>query len=170
LDRKSPPFANSAKGGAPSSSLERKPKGKRDPRGRPTAAPTREREKKVAEADLKIGHYKTTTKEGLGFGVGGGGFGALDYEAEAGVEAFAVAYGELEGAIIRGEDEDIAGGIENGGTGLAVLEVQLDVAQKQRIELMIEILRDVFPNVFASDTHVDILPKKPLRAGRDSFR
>jgi hypothetical protein len=94
----------------------------------------------------------------------------LDYEAEAGVEAFAVAYGELEGAIIGGEDDDVASGIENGGTRFAVLEMQLDFVEKQRIELMIEIFRDVFPNVFASDTHGDILPKKPLRAGRDSFR
>src|SRR5580704_16626482 len=109
-------------------------------------------------------------RTGLGFGVGGGGFGALDYRAEAGVQAFAVAYGQLESAIVGGEDEDVASGVENGGTRFAVLEVPLDFAEQQRIELMIEIFGDVFPNVFASDSHGDILPKKPLRAGRDSFR
>jgi hypothetical protein len=105
-----------------------------------------------------------------GLGFGGGGFRALDYEAKAGVKAGAVAYGKLEGAIVGGEDEDVAGGIENGGARFAVLEVQFDFAEKQRIELVIEILGDVFPNVFASDTHGEILPKKPLRAGLDSFR
>jgi hypothetical protein len=94
----------------------------------------------------------------------------LDYQAEAGVEAFAVAYREFEGAIVGSEDEDVAGGIEDGGADLAVLEVQLDFAEEQRIELVIEILGDVFPNIFASDTHGEILPKKPLRAGRASLR
>jgi hypothetical protein len=69
------------------------------------------------------------------------------------VEAFAVADGEFEGAIVGGEDEDVASGIEDGGTDLAVLEVQFDFAEEHRVELVIEIFRDVFPDLFASETH-----------------
>jgi hypothetical protein len=69
------------------------------------------------------------------------------------VEAFAVADGEFEGAIVGGEDEDVASGIEDGGTNFTVLEVQFDFAEEQRIELVIEIFRDVFPDLFASETH-----------------
>jgi hypothetical protein len=94
----------------------------------------------------------------------------LDYLAEAGVQAFAVAYREFEGPVIGGEDEDVAGGIEDGGADFAVLEVQLDFTEKQRVELVIEILGDMFPNVFASDTHGEILPKKPLRTGAASLK
>ena len=86
------------------------------------------------------------------------------------METFAVAYRELEGAIVGGEDKDVAGGIEDGGADFAVLEMEFDFAEKQRIELVIEILGDVLPNRFASHTHGEILPKKPLRAGRESFR
>ena len=94
----------------------------------------------------------------------------MDYLAEAGVQAFGVANGEFEGAIVAGEDEDVAGGIEDGGADPAVPEVQLEFAEKQRVELVIEILGDMFPNIFASDTHGEILPKKPLRVGVESFR
>ena len=73
----------------------------------------------------------------------------MDYEAEAGVEAFAVAYGELEGAIIGGEDDDVAGGVKHSGADLAGGKMALHIGAHRWIERVIDVIGDVVPHMAA---------------------
>lgn len=101
------------------------------------------------------GHYGFSRRRGSALG---------DNCGEAGVEAFSVAYGEFVGAVIGSEDEDVASGIENGRAHFAAFEMLLDGGEQIGIELMIQILGDVFPDVFALQLHWNHLRKKPGRA------
>ena len=89
----------------------------------------------------------------------------VDQCGEARMETFAVAYGEFVGAVVGGQDKNVARGVENGGADLAGLEVLLDGGEQLGIELLIQVAGNVFPNVFAFQLHENHLRKKPLRGG-----
>jgi hypothetical protein len=65
------------------------------------------------------------------------------------VEALAVAEGKLEDAVIGGEDEDVARGVENGGADLAVFEVAFHVGASGFIKRVVEIAGNLVPDVAA---------------------
>src|SRR5208337_219250 len=84
---------------------------------------------------------------------------------QAVVQALAIADGQFIGAIVGGENQHIARGIQNRGADFAVFQMLLDVGALFGRELFIEKFRDMFPNAFAHQVHWDNLPKKLFRAG-----
>ena len=81
----------------------------------------------------------------------------MDYLAEAGVQAFAVAYREFEGTVVAGEDQDVASGIEDGGADLAVGQVLFDVGTSQGVKGVVEIAGDIVPYMAAVQNHGNLL-------------
>jgi hypothetical protein len=79
--------------------------------------------------------------------------GGFYFAGEAGVETIAEAGGKLEDAVVRGEDEDVSRGIEDGGTDLAVLEMPLDQFFGRWVQRIIQVVGDVVPDVFAFYDH-----------------
>jgi hypothetical protein len=73
------------------------------------------------------------------------------------VEALAVAEWKLEDAVIGGEDEDVACGIEDGGADFAVLEVALHVGACGFVEGIVQIAGDLVPDVAAVQNHENLL-------------
>jgi len=66
-----------------------------------------------------------------------------------GMKAIAEAEGQLEDAVVGGEDEDISRGVEDGRADLAVFEVVLHLFEGLGREGAIEVAGDVVPDVFA---------------------
>ena len=65
------------------------------------------------------------------------------------MQAFAEANRQLKHAFIRGEDDDVASGVQNGRADLAVLKVLLNIQPNFLRQRGIQIVGDVTPNVFA---------------------
>ena len=65
------------------------------------------------------------------------------------MQSLAVSERQFEYALVGGEDENVVGGIENGGTDFAVLEVLLHDCAHFRREIVVEKLGDVIPDVLA---------------------
>ena len=80
------------------------------------------------------------------------------------MEALAEADWEFEGAVVGGENDDVAGGIENGRADFAVLEVAFNVGAEFDRDTVVNVVGDVSPDVFAVQFH-GILPQNPLRSG-----
>lgn len=89
----------------------------------------------------------------------------LDQGCQACMEAFAVAHRQFVGAVVSGQDEDVARGVEYGGANLAGFEMFLDGGEELRVQLLIQVAGNVFPNVFAFQLHENHLRKKPPRDG-----
>jgi len=73
------------------------------------------------------------------------------------VETLAVTEGKLEDAIVRGEDEDVTGGVEDSGTDLAVRQMLFDVDAGLGVEGVVEIAGDVVPDMAAVQNHGNLL-------------
>ena len=73
------------------------------------------------------------------------------------METLAIAEWELEDAIVRSEDEDVARGIEDGRANLAVGEVALDVCACGFVECVVQIAGDLVPDVTAIQNHKNLL-------------
>jgi hypothetical protein len=56
---------------------------------------------------------------------------------------------KLEDPLIRGKDQNIPRGIQDGRTNLAVLQVFLYLLEHVRREAMVQVAGDVLPNMFA---------------------
>src|ERR1700679_766131 len=69
------------------------------------------------------------------------------------MEALAVTEGELVDAVVGGEDEDVARGVQDGRADLADLEMLLDGGQHFGVEGVVEIAGDLLPDVFALYDH-----------------
>ena len=65
------------------------------------------------------------------------------------MQALAEANRQLKHAFIRGEDDDVARGVQNGRADLAVLEMLLNIQSNVLRQCSIQIAGDVTPNVFA---------------------
>jgi hypothetical protein len=68
---------------------------------------------------------------------------------EARVETFAVAEGKLEDAIVGGEDEDVARGVEDCGADLAVSKMLFNTGERFGVERVVDIAGDVVPDMAA---------------------
>ena len=90
--------------------------------------------------------------------------GEFKFLVEAGVKALTEAGGEFEDAVVCHEDDDVARGIEDGGTDLAGLKMLIDFRAQFGVHLGIDVGGDVLPDVFAVDSHLPH-PNKPLRLG-----
>ena len=73
------------------------------------------------------------------------------------MEALAVAKWQLEDAVVCGEDENVARGVEDGGADLAVLEMMLHVGACGFVEGVIQITGDLVPDVAAVQNHENLL-------------
>src|SRR5260370_23239676 len=85
------------------------------------------------------------------------------------VQPFAVSHRQFKREVVRRQDQNIPRGIQDRRADFAVFEVQLDFFTKLGIHRLVDVLRDVLPNVFAIQFH-SALPKNPLRAGAVVFR
>ena len=65
------------------------------------------------------------------------------------MELCAEAKGQLEDSIIRGENKNIPGRVENRRADFAVLQMSLHLSQRIAVERVIKIVGDVGPDVFA---------------------
>jgi hypothetical protein len=65
------------------------------------------------------------------------------------MQPLAVANRQFEDAVVRYEDKDIAGGIEDSRADFAMLEVFLHTVPRLRVERVIQIAGDVVPDMLA---------------------
>ena len=79
---------------------------------------------------------------------------------EAAVKTFAESCGDFEDPIIGDEDHNVAGGVHDSGTDLAMLEVAVDFRAQNIVDIAVNVGRDVAPYVPAIDLHAR-LPKSP---------
>src|SRR4051812_5716445 len=70
------------------------------------------------------------------------------------MESFAESGWEFKDAVVCHENDHIAGGIEHGGAYLACLEMPVDVGAELRVYVVLDVGRDVLPDVFAVDSHL----------------
>ncbi len=85
------------------------------------------------------------------------------------VQPFAVSHRQFKRPVVSRQNKDVSRGIQDCRADFAVFEVQLDFFTQLGIHRLVDVLRDVFPHVFAIQFH-SALPKNPLRAGAVVFR
>jgi len=73
---------------------------------------------------------------------------------ELGVEALAEIGGEGKGAVVADEDEDVVGAVEQRGAVAAVGEVLLHPRAQPGINVVIEIVRDLAPDLVTAHFHL----------------
>lgn len=69
------------------------------------------------------------------------------------VEPIAESGGKLEHAIVRDQDHDVTRGVQYGRANLAGLKVVIDLSAQLGVNLAVNVVRDMLPNVFAVDPH-----------------
>ena len=73
---------------------------------------------------------------------------------ELGVEAPAEVGGEGESAVVADEDEDVVGAVEQRGAVAAVGEVLLHPLTQPGINIVIEVVRDLAPDLVTAHFHL----------------
>src|SRR6266403_5183376 len=79
------------------------------------------------------------------------------------MQSLAVPHRQLKRPIVRRQDQDIPRGIQYRRADFAVFQMPLDILTQLGFDRTVDVLRDVFPHVFAVKFH-SALPKNPLRA------
>src|SRR5260370_17430314 len=85
------------------------------------------------------------------------------------MQSLAVPHRQFERPVVRSQNQNIPRGIQNRRADFAVFQVQFDFFTQLGIHSLVDVLRDVLPDVFAIQFH-SALPKNPLRAGAVVFR
>ena len=84
------------------------------------------------------------------------------------MKAFAEAGWKFEDAIIGHQNHDVSGRIEHRRAYLTRLQVPVNLGAELRIYIVLDVGRDVLPDVFAVDSH--LRPPNQLRfAGANPF-
>src|SRR5579863_5173872 len=84
------------------------------------------------------------------------------------MQPLTVASGKLEDAIVGNQDDYIAGRIEHRRADLAGFEMPVDLLPQLRVQIALDVSREILPNMLAVDSHARP-PKRPLRLGANAF-
>src|SRR5215472_5758049 len=76
--------------------------------------------------------------------------------------------GEFEDTVVGNENDNVAGGIEHCRANLAGLKVAFDALAQFGVQLVVNVRRDVLPDVFAIDSHARH-PNSPACFGANGF-